>query len=163
MQSASGKKLAEAVATAEPWTGLQGGPETLIRVPCSRDDNVSPSTAPLAKNTPGSRKGRPPSSCSGLVVSHLVLTKSKTEPGEIKGEVFKKAAPESQNRANKGGNKRSLETKGNKLIADVFYHANMHQFENVERIYMFPFGEPTHQYAFIFVGANENKKQFPSS
>lgn len=64
-----------------------------------------------------------------------MLTKSKTDPGEIKGDVFKKAAAESQNRAKKGGNKRSLETKGNKLIADTFYHANnVHQFENVEHI-----------------------------
>ena len=37
-----------------------------------------------------------------------MLTKSKTDPGEIKGEVFKKAAPESQNRAKKGGMKNKV-------------------------------------------------------
>lgn len=76
----------------------------------SRADNArttrplpGPSTGCHAKNTTldAGREAPPP---AGLVVplQHPLLTKSKTEPG-VKGEMFKKTAPESQNRAKKGG------------------------------------------------------------
>lgn len=72
-----------------------------------------------------------------------------------------------QFRNHKTGQRRvDLELKGNKSIADTLYYGkNVDELERkCRRIYIacFNLGEPTHQYALIFVGANENKNHTQS-